>query len=201
MYQYIIELDQAPPRRLELREGRRGEWIVESGEQTHHVILYGHDEDGGLVVEINGRKRVIDLKRRGDDIFLVDAGRHRKVEARSAGEVKLGKPNKAPDNEDASLHRDVQSPITGIVLESLVSIGQEVTCGEPVMLVEAMKMENTILANRDGVVSAIHAERGQTVFVDDALVTISNPAALANGNGHGNGAYHGVEEDSEEVSS
>ncbi|MEC9397531.1 MAG: acetyl-CoA carboxylase biotin carboxyl carrier protein subunit, partial [Myxococcota bacterium] len=86
--------------------------------------------------------------------------------------------------------------ITGIVLESLVSIGQEVEQGEPVMLVEAMKMENTILANRDGVISAIHVERGQTVFVDDALVTISNPAALANGNG----AYHG-EDDSEEVSS
>lgn len=196
MYQYIIELDQAPPRRLELREGRRGEWIVESGDQTHHVILYGHDEDGGLVVEINGRRRVIDLKRRGEDVFLVDAGRHRKVEARSAGEVKLGKPNRASANDDSSLHRDVPSPITGIVLESLVSIGQEVEQGEPVMLVEAMKMENTILANRDGVISAIHVERGQTVFVDDALVTISNPAALANGNG----AYHG-EDESEEVSS
>lgn len=183
MYQYIIELDQAPPRRLELREGRRGEWIVESGDQTHHVTLFGHDEDGGLVVEINGRRRVIDLKRRGEDVFLVDAGRHRRVEARSAGEVKLGKPNKPPVAEDTLVHRDITSPITGIVLESLVAIGQEVEEGEPVMLVEAMKMENTVNASRAGVISAIHVERGQTVFVDDALVTVSDHGVMANSNG------------------
>ena len=66
----------------------------------------------------------------------------------------------------------VESPLPGVVMELKVSVGAKVKRGDVVLTIEAMKMENNIMANKDGQVKAIHVTVGQTVVQDDKLVDL-----------------------------
>ncbi len=58
---------------------------------------------------------------------------------------------------------DIKAPMPGLILDILVKAGDEVKAGEYLLVLEAMKMENTLTAPRDGVVKAISVEKGKTV--------------------------------------
>ena len=60
----------------------------------------------------------------------------------------------------------------GSILAVLVTVGQEVTAGQALMKLEAMKMEHTIRAAGEGVVEEIHYAPGDTVEADAQLLTI-----------------------------
>jgi acetyl-CoA/propionyl-CoA carboxylase biotin carboxyl carrier protein len=66
----------------------------------------------------------------------------------------------------------IRSPMPGTILAVHVSLGQEVTAGQPVLVVEAMKMEHTVTAPVDGVVSELTAKAGQQVRMDETLAVI-----------------------------
>ena len=66
----------------------------------------------------------------------------------------------------------VESPLPGVVMELKVSVGAKVKRSDVVLTIEAMKMENNIMANKDGQVKAIHVTVGQTVVQDDKLVDL-----------------------------
>jgi propionyl-CoA carboxylase alpha chain len=57
----------------------------------------------------------------------------------------------------------VVSPMTGVVLEVRVTAGQEVEAGAVLLIVEAMKMNNEIRAQRAGVIESVHVEPGQKI--------------------------------------
>jgi biotin carboxyl carrier protein len=67
---------------------------------------------------------------------------------------------------------EVASPMPGVVIAVLVDVDQEVCTGEGLLILEAMKMENEIRAQRSGVVEAVHVTPGQRVSQDDVLVRI-----------------------------
>jgi biotin carboxyl carrier protein len=58
-------------------------------------------------------------------------------------------------------------------LKILVNVGDEVKENQPVMILEAMKMENEVVANHAGVVKGIHVNQGEMVNPGEALITIS----------------------------
>jgi propionyl-CoA carboxylase alpha chain len=61
-------------------------------------------------------------------------------------------------------------PMPGLVVAIAVAVGQEVKAGETLAVVEAMKMENVLRAERDGVVKAIHAKKGDSLAVDAVIL-------------------------------
>jgi len=61
-------------------------------------------------------------------------------------------------------------PMPGLVVSIAVAVGQEVKAGETLAVVEAMKMENVLRAERDGVVKAIHARKGDSLAVDAVIL-------------------------------
>lgn len=65
------------------------------------------------------------------------------------------------------------SPMPGTILKILVNVGDAVTENQPLMILEAMKMENEIVASQAGTVSAIHVSPGQSVNAGDGLITIN----------------------------
>ncbi|MGQ0677530.1 MAG: acetyl-CoA carboxylase biotin carboxylase subunit [Rhodospirillales bacterium] len=75
-------------------------------------------------------------------------------------------PKKAP----ADTSRYLLSPMPGLLSQVAVKPGQEIKAGEPLAVVEAMKMENVLRAERDGRVKAIHAKPGASVAVDQRLI-------------------------------
>jgi acetyl-CoA/propionyl-CoA carboxylase, biotin carboxylase, biotin carboxyl carrier protein len=67
----------------------------------------------------------------------------------------------------------IRSPMPGTVIDVLVAEGDTVSAGQPVAIVEAMKMEHTLIASIDGVVTIVHAGQGQPIGLDDPIVTIA----------------------------
>ena len=65
------------------------------------------------------------------------------------------------------------SPMPGTILRVLVNIGDEGKENQPLMILEAMKMENEVVANHAGKVAGIHVNQGQVVNAGDALITIA----------------------------
>lgn len=67
----------------------------------------------------------------------------------------------------------VKSPLPGSVIKVLVSEGQAVKKGDTLLTLESMKMENAIMAEKDGTVAQIAVAAGQNVMQDDLLVVIA----------------------------
>jgi len=67
----------------------------------------------------------------------------------------------------------VSSPLPGNIMEIKVAAGQSVKRGQVLVLIEAMKMENEVLAPRDGVVKQIIASKGALVETGAPLLTLS----------------------------
>ena len=68
--------------------------------------------------------------------------------------------------------KDVVSPLPGVVISVDVKVGDAVKRGQKVAVIEAMKMENEILAENDGPVTAVHVSKGDSVLEDAKIVTI-----------------------------
>jgi biotin carboxyl carrier protein len=68
------------------------------------------------------------------------------------------------------------APMPGVILEVTVAAGATVKRGDPILVLEAMKMRNTIRAPRAGVVVSVEVEAGQPVGPGDPLVRLGAPA-------------------------
>ncbi len=78
--------------------------------------------------------------------------------------------DKLPEKQAADTSKLVLSPMPGLVVSMDVTAGQQVREGEVVCVLEAMKMQNIIRAERDGVVKAVNAKGGDPVAADEVLV-------------------------------
>ena len=66
----------------------------------------------------------------------------------------------------------VVAPIPGLILKILVKVGDAVTAGQVVAIMEAMKMENNISSNTSGTVTAVRVDEGSQVTTGDVIVEI-----------------------------
>jgi acetyl-CoA/propionyl-CoA carboxylase biotin carboxyl carrier protein len=67
----------------------------------------------------------------------------------------------------------VRSPMPGTVRAVQAVVGEKVRAGQPLLIVEAMKMEHTLSAPADGVVSELTVEPGQQVGLDERLAVVT----------------------------
>ena len=72
----------------------------------------------------------------------------------------------------AASGKPVVAPLPGTINEIKVKVGDKVNAGDTVVVLEAMKMQNNIEAEKDGKVTAICVKPGQAVLEEDALVVI-----------------------------
>jgi biotin carboxyl carrier protein len=64
----------------------------------------------------------------------------------------------------------IKAPMPGLILEINVSVGQEVKENDPLLILEAMKMENSFLSPRDGIIKSIAVEKGNAVDKGQLLI-------------------------------
>ena len=83
----------------------------------------------------------------------------------STGTAKGGRPKPSGPG-------DVTTPVPGRVVKVLVTEGTRVAAGDPVLVIEAMKMENRVTAPTDGTVKAIHVKEGDSVNSDETLIQL-----------------------------
>jgi len=166
------------------------ELIVTAEGRERTVVVDGPGPDGRFQVSIDGVAQDVDAARLrpgtwslivGGKSFVVDLDRRRGGIAASigAGEVVLGVEDalhkrlaRAAGSRAPSRGEAIRAPIAGKVVKVVVAVGDQVAPGSPVIVLEAMKMENELAAERGGTVSAIHRAAGQAVDTGDLLVEI-----------------------------
>ncbi len=78
----------------------------------------------------------------------------------------------APAPAASGAGKPVTSPLPGVIVDITVKVGDAVKAGQKVAVLEAMKMENDIEADREGTVTAIHVNKGDSVLEGVPIVTI-----------------------------
>lgn len=84
-------------------------------------------------------------------------------------------PQKAPVQKPAATGagKPVTSPLPGVIIAVKVNVGDTVKAGQEVAILEAMKMENSIEADHDGTVTAVHVGKGDSILEGAPIVTIA----------------------------
>ena len=152
-----IEIAQSAPEcRFQLGAGAMQSALVEIAEPgVYSVLLDGRSYDvyvedapgGGLVVDLNGHH------------FEIEVRDPRAWSRKAAG-------------QGGTAVQSILSPMPGKVVRVLVAVDDEVVKGQAIVVVEAMKMQNELKANRDGKVLALPAKEGATVAAGELLATI-----------------------------
>ena len=132
------------------------------GERVLRVVLHPCDADGWRAVDVDG------LRRRR---LVVDDGERVHV-VRDAAVHVFAEPSPFPQPDATAAARVARAPVAGVVAQVAVQAGQRVTKGQPLVCVEAMKMEMWLNAAADGVVVAVHAGVRDTVASGAVLVEL-----------------------------
>lgn len=126
-----------------------------------YAVTIGEAEGKNLTVNVNGADYQVELE---------NAPVAAPVQAAPVAQAAPAAPAAAP--KPAGAGTTVKSPLPGIIISIDVKEGQAVKRGQKVAVIEAMKMENDILAEQDGTVTAIHANKGDSVLEGADIVTI-----------------------------
>ena len=100
-------------------------------------------------------------------VFFELNGQPRTVRVRKAGIVSSVVQRPKAEGGNPS---QVAAPMPGMVVTVAVRAGQAVKSGDPLVSIEAMKMESQIRAERDGLVKSVHVKPGEAVSAHDLLI-------------------------------
>jgi biotin carboxyl carrier protein len=130
--------------------------------------------DGGFHYSllVGAASHEVFVERCEDVCFVTLGGQRYRVQVEDERARQVGRRQAALEEAGEA---EVTSPMPGVVVAVLVEEGQAVHTGEGLLILEAMKMENEIRAQRNGVVERVHVTPGQRVAQDDVLVRIGSP--------------------------
>ena len=127
------------------------------------AAIHVHDTGTDRVdLEIDGTRRVYRVHRVGPDTY-VDA---------SDGSSALTEVPRFGDPEKLAPAGSLLAPMPGLVRRVLVETGTTVAAGQPLLVLEAMKMEQTVTAPADGVVAELRAKAGEQVSTGQILAVV-----------------------------
>ncbi|MGZ2412587.1 propionyl-CoA carboxylase alpha subunit [Sphingomonas sp. F9_3S_D5_B_2] len=121
-----------------------------------------------LTVDVDGRRRIVQVRRAGRGWELQTRGASHKVQVLLPHVAELSKhmiDKPAPD-----LSRLLLAPMPGLLTKLDVAVGEKVEPGQPVAVMEAMKMENILRAPKAATVKATPAKAGDSLAVDQIIV-------------------------------
>lgn len=140
-------------------DGKNFEWdIVEVKEGSFHVIknnksysveiIKAEPAEKSFLISVNGNKYQLNVRDKFDELL------------KSLG----------MDNLNAAKVNEIKAPMPGLVLDIRVSEGDEVKKGDPILVLEAMKMENILKSPTDGTVKKINVKKGLAVEKNQVLI-------------------------------
>ncbi len=164
-------------------------WLVAvAGGEPVEVRLRGRADRASVAVA-DGDPVTATAVRDGEALILTTAGTTRRFACARDGAVlwlgvagrawpltETGRLAAASAATGAAATGPLTSPMPGTVLAVRTSVGEHVTAGTPLVVVEAMKMEHTITAAVDGVVTQVYVRAGQQVALDEPLAVVDPEA-------------------------
>jgi propionyl-CoA carboxylase alpha chain len=142
--------------------------VTVGGTKCYAIRFDGPIRDIGVSGTVDGRRFHAQLERRGLDYVVSHGGAQvvaRMLSPRAAALYDLMPAKQPPD-----LSRFLLSPMPGLLVDVAVAVGQQVRAGERLAVIEAMKMENVLIAQRDAVVKKVSAGRGDSLAVDQIIL-------------------------------
>ncbi len=129
-----------------------------------YAVTIGEAEGKLLSVNVNGANYQVELE---------NAPVAAPVQASTPAAPAAVAPAAAPAPAAAGAGEKVNSPLPGVIVEVSVKEGQAVKAGQKVAVLEAMKMENEIPAPKDGTITAIHVQKGDSILEGAPVVSIA----------------------------
>ncbi|GAE83053.1 biotin/lipoyl-containing protein [Bacteroides reticulotermitis] len=130
-----------------------------------YKVTIGNIEDNIAQVEVNGTSYNVELEKQ--PVKKVVKPVVRPVPTTPAPPTTQVVKPAAPVSKSG-----VKSPLPGVILDIKVNVGDSVKKGQTILILEAMKMENNINADKDGKVTAINVSRGDSVLEGTDLIII-----------------------------
>lgn len=139
------------------------EYIIKINGNQYAVSVQNNDETSANVV-VNGSEFNVEHEK----IITKKAKSNKPLEASTAAAIHTPAAPPKPTGAESI----IKSPLPGSILTISVKEGDNIKAGDRLLMLEAMKMENNIDADKDGVVTKIHVQTGESVLEGAVLVTI-----------------------------
>ena len=125
-------------------------------------------------ITVNGNTYDVEVEEKGVEASTVSrpSATVTQPTAPKAQEPKQSTPKPQPQVVNTQGAGSVNAPMPGTINDVLVKVGDSVKKGQVLLILEAMKMENELMASCDGTISAINISKGSSVSVGDVLITI-----------------------------
>lgn len=139
---------------------KKFKFTIRGNDYEVEILKY---EDNVAKVEVNGTQYAVEVRsevKQSKTPVLV----RQEVPAPTRSETKIKKTIGATQ---------IKSPLPGNIMHVYIKTGDEVKKGDNLMVLEAMKMENNIQAEKDGQISAVKVHPGESVLEGDVLIEIS----------------------------
>lgn len=120
-------------------------------------------EENVAQIEVNGTRYEVEIHREVKATKTPKLVRKPVVQQPGEGQIK----------KQATGGYPVKAPLPGTILKINVAEGDTIKAGQNLMVMEAMKMENQVLSEKDGQVKAIKVKEGDAVLQDDVLIEIA----------------------------
>jgi biotin carboxyl carrier protein len=129
-------------------------------------------EPNRFSIIMNGKSYVITLERSGDSSFIANInGKEYHCNVEDERARRLREYIKETTGADGPV--EITAPMPGLVLEVAIREGDQISHNQPILVLEAMKMENEIRSSLQGKVDKIYVKPGQTVEKGELLVRIN----------------------------
>ncbi|MBU1700799.1 MAG: biotin/lipoyl-binding protein [Candidatus Eisenbacteria bacterium] len=166
---YIVQLDSKPVSLVVEDDGP--ELKIHINSRVIRVDQAHTDANGAQHLLLNGVGREIILNRTGPRSYrLVSSSVEYKAEVQDAW---LSKFNRAQKSTGRAKQQTIRAPIPGTIVRIAVQPGDAVELDDPLVILEAMKMQNEILSPYQGVVTAVEVSEGQSVLGEEPLILLS----------------------------
>lgn len=119
-------------------------------------------EDNTVVVEVNGSTYNVEVHR---EVKKTKTPTLVRTEVKNIGTEKIEK-------KERGSAIPITAPLPGTIMEVYVKTGDVVKKGQKLLMMEAMKMENHVLSEKEGVVEAVKVSPGHTVLQGDVLIEL-----------------------------
>lgn len=159
----LVDVTELPSGELDVRiDGRKIDVDV--------VPITSGARDGVLSVRVGGRMVDLTVEGRLPEIGAVASGHRSYVRVESERQRAAAAAKKGAGGASEKV---VKAPMPGRVVRLLVAKGAEIKTGQPLCVIEAMKMENELKAKADGVIAEVHVAEGATVEASAKLLTLA----------------------------
>ena len=144
------------------------EYKLKINSNSYTVIIKDVTDDA-VLAEVNGKQHIVNIDTIANLSEVVDPNPSVPISATPSSPVISKAPATAPQKKAGA----IVTPIPGQIISITVTLGEQVRTGQKLLVLEAMKLENSITATTDGTVSEILVSEGDVVNQGQPLIVLT----------------------------